>query len=178
MPPPCCKLSVNIAFNITADSEQASRTLYTSGYQGLNIDQFIARLQEAGIETLVDIRATPYSRKPDFSKQALADHLQAAQIAYRHIPALGCPKPIRDAYGADHAQYEIHFKRYLATQSDAVEALAAFSQATRACLLCFEADHRECHRSLVAEACQRVQAMPIVHLGQVQLPAQGLLGFD
>ncbi|HWT28335.1 MAG TPA: DUF488 domain-containing protein [Methylophilaceae bacterium] len=159
-------------------SEQASRTLYTSGYQGLVIDQFIARLKQAGIETVVDIRATPYSRKPDFTKQALADHLEIAGIAYRHIPALGCPKPIRDAYGADHAQYEIHFKRYLATQQDAVDALAVFSQTTSACLLCFEADHRECHRSLVAEACQRVQAMPVVHLGQVELPAQGLLGFD
>ena len=159
-------------------SEQPSRTLYTSGYQGLNIDQFIVRLQMAGVETLVDIRATPYSRKPDFSKQALADHLEAAGIAYRHMPALGCPKPIRDAYGGDHAQYEQHFKRYLATQQDAVDALSAFSQTTRACLLCFEADHRECHRSLVAEACQLVQAMPVVHLGQAEPPSQGVLAFD
>ncbi|HWU82674.1 MAG TPA: DUF488 domain-containing protein [Methylophilaceae bacterium] len=159
-------------------SEQASRTLYTSGYQGLTIDQFIARLQAAGIETLVDIRATPYSRKPDFSKQALADHLEAAGIAYRHISALGCPKPIRDTYGEDQTQYEIHFKRYLATQSAAVEALAAFSQTTNACLLCFEGDHRECHRSLVAEACQRILAMPVTHLGEAALPAQGVLAFD
>lgn len=168
---------MNIAFNIIADTEQAPRTLYTSGYQGLNIGQFIARLQAAGIETLVDIRATPYSRKPDFSKQALADHLEAVGIAYRHIPALGCPKPIRDAYGGDHVHYEQHFKRYLATQQHAVEALTAFSQTTQACLLCFEADHRDCHRSLVAEACQLVRAMPLVHLGQVELPAQGVLGF-
>lgn len=153
-----------------APSDSTYRTLYTSGYQGLTIDQFVARLHEAGIETLIDIRATPYSRKPDFSQSALAAHLEQAGIAYRHIAALGCPKAIRDAYGHDHAQYEAHFQRYLATQSAAVAELAAFSQTTSACLLCFEADYRDCHRSLVAQACQHLLAMPVVHLGQAEEP--------
>ena len=157
---------------------KALRTLYTSGYQGLTIEQFIARLKQAGVETLVDIRATPYSRKPDFSKQTLAHHLELAGIAYRHMQELGCPKPIRDAYGHDHAQYEVHFNRYLATQNASVEALTGFSQTTTACLLCFEADHRDCHRSLVAQACRDRLAMPVIHLGnEVQSPTQTELGF-
>lgn len=158
---------------------EALRTLYTSGYQSLTIAQFITRLKQAGIETLVDIRATPYSRKPDFSKKELAAHLAQASVAYRHMQALGCPKPIRDAYGHDHAQYELHFQRYLATQGAAVAELTAFSQSTTACLLCFEADYRECHRSLVAEACQALLAMPVVHLGSIEEPPQqATLGFS
>lgn len=159
-------------------AEQALRTLYTSGYQGLSITQFIARLKDAGIETLVDIRATPYSRKPDFSKSALAAHLEQAGIAYRHIPALGCPKTIRENHGHDHAQYEVRFQRYLATQSAAVAELTAFSQTTTACLLCFEADYHDCHRSLVAQACQHLLAMSVVHLEQAEEPpAQAAFAF-
>lgn len=155
------------------------RTLYTSGYQGLTIEQFVARLERAGVETLVDIRATPYSRKPDFSKKELTGHLVKAGIAYRHIQALGCPKPIREAYGGDHAQYEVHFKRYLSTRQADLEELTAFSQTTNACLMCFEADHRDCHRSLVADACHSLLAMPIIHLrAEAPSPSQGMLGFD
>jgi len=46
--------------------------LFTIGYEGLNTDDFMALLFEHGIETVVDVRALPLSRKPGFSKSQSA----------------------------------------------------------------------------------------------------------
>ena len=47
-------------------------TVFTIGYEGLDIGAFMSLLAEHGIETVVDIRELPLSRKPGFSKKALA----------------------------------------------------------------------------------------------------------
>ena len=45
--------------------------LYTAGYEGLTIDAFIARLKQAGIDRVLDVREYPLSRKKGFSKKCL-----------------------------------------------------------------------------------------------------------
>ena len=77
-------------------------TLFNIGYEGRSLDDFIAALRAAGVTLLADVRDAPISRKPGFSKNALANALQEQGIAYRHIRALGCPKPVRDAWKEDH----------------------------------------------------------------------------
>ncbi|TNY10814.1 DUF488 domain-containing protein, partial [Escherichia coli] len=58
--------------------------LYTFGYEGLEIAAFIARLKSAGIQTVVDVRELPLSRKRGFSKTAFSEALTAGGIAYFH----------------------------------------------------------------------------------------------
>lgn len=43
-------------------------SLFTFGYEGLTIEAFIARLNEAGVRTIIDVRELPLSRKKGFSK--------------------------------------------------------------------------------------------------------------
>ena len=71
--------------------------LYTFGYEGLAIDQYITRLQQVGVKTIVDVRQLPLSRKRGFSKRSFSEALEKSGIAYLHSPTLGCPKvtPIR-----------------------------------------------------------------------------------
>ena len=141
-------------------------TLYTFGYEGLSIDIFVRRLAEAGVRTVVDVRELPLSRKKGFSKQAFARVLSAAGIAYAHMPALGCPKPIRDRYKKrdDWTAYTRAFSAYLAKQDAAIAELGKIARATTACLVCFEADFNRCHRSLVARAAARTRPLRIAHL--------------
>lgn len=73
------------------------QSLFTIGYEGVCIGDFMATLRLAGITTLVDIRELPLSRKPGFSKRALAGHVEAVGISYYHIQALGDPKAGRTA---------------------------------------------------------------------------------
>jgi len=131
--------------------------LYTVGYEGLSIEEFIELLKSHDVEHLIDIRDAPISRKPGFSKTALSAALAAASIRYSHVRALGCPKPIRACHKATHdwTRYTRDFKLYLAAQGAALTELRAAAETSPSCLMCFEADVTHCHRLFVAEAVTR-----------------------
>lgn len=140
--------------------------LYTFGYEGLSIDDFISRLREVGIKTIIDVRELPLSRKKGFSKRSFAEILHKAGIAYAHMPALGCPKDIRNTYklNSDWSEYKLNFNRYLESQISAIAELAKISSSTSACLVCFEADYNLCHRSLIAKKCQNISGVNVTHV--------------
>lgn len=141
-----------------------TRHLFTLGYEGMTVDQFVARAKTAGIRLVVDVRELPLSRKRGFSKTAFRQALADGCIAYAHMPALGCPKSIRDRYRGDWSAYTRAYLRYLKSQSATVGELARISKATPSCLVCFEADFGMCHRTYVARAAHGAGAPPIVHL--------------
>ncbi len=127
--------------------------IFTIGYEGLVQGQLIELLQAAGVRLALDVRAVPLSRKAGFSKSILAASLEARGIAYRHDRRLGTPKPGRDAArrGRTEEMREI-FAAHMATES-AVEGLAdavALARCHPCCLICFEREPHDCHRSIVA----------------------------
>lgn len=142
--------------------------LCTLGYEGAEIAGFIAALTAAGVATVLDVRAVPHSRKPDFAKTRLERHLAAAGIGYRHLAGLGNPKPGRQAAAAgDLAGYRRIFRAQLdsaAGRAGLAEA-ARLARAGRACLLCLEADPARCHRGLVAERLAAAHGFRLRHLG-------------
>lgn len=129
-------------------------TVFTIGYEGLDMDTFLFLLQENNIETVVDVREMPLSRKPGFSKRALAGILNCSGMEYVHMPALGCPKRVRDRYrcDGDWRRYTDGFMAYLATQDDAIAELSDMVCTSDCALLCYEANFNFCHRSMVADA--------------------------
>jgi uncharacterized protein (DUF488 family) len=140
--------------------------LFTFGYEGLSISDFIARLNKADVRTVFDVRQLPLSRKKGFSKTAFGIALHEAGIVYAHFPVFGCPRPIRDRYKIDQdwGRYAKTFNSYLEEQSEAVAELALLARKTSACLVCFEADFNLCHRSLVARAAARTGGPRVIHL--------------
>ena len=126
--------------------------LFTIGYEGTTQPEFIAALQGAGVERVIDIRAVPLSRKPGFSKNILAASLREAGIDYIHLRALGTPPDGREA--ARKGRHEV-LKRIYADQLELPEAIAAaaqmrdLAQEKPSALLCFERDPAGCHRSLL-----------------------------
>jgi uncharacterized protein (DUF488 family) len=140
--------------------------LYTFGYEGLDIDAFIDKLRANGIQTIVDVRELPLSRKKGFSKASFSAALSEADIDYLHAPALGCPKPIRDRYRAnqDWVAYTRDFLAYIDTQDARVRELVKIARGSTACLVCFEADYTMCHRTYVARAAAKYGAPATWHL--------------
>ncbi|MDR1043667.1 MAG: DUF488 domain-containing protein [Candidatus Adiutrix sp.] len=140
--------------------------IFTVGYEGLAIPSFLSSLQEYCIETIVDVRLTPISRKPGFSKSKLYDLLRDVHIDYAHFQALGCPKAIRDTYRhtGDWKFYCQHYLKYLSTQGVALDILANLVDESSCALLCFEADYKYCHRSLIAEALQKTTGNSVDHI--------------
>ena len=137
----------------------------------------LATLREAGVSLLLDVRAVAASRKPGFSKRQLAAGLDAAGIRYVHLQRLGTPKAGRDAVRAGHPERMVPiFQAHMET-SEAQEALArakGLAVENRCCLLCFERDHRRCHRRLVAEMITAETGQTIGHL-EVPVPRPGTL---
>lgn len=140
--------------------------LFTFGYEGLTISAFIERAQTAGVKTIVDVRELPLSRKKGFSKSSFREALAEAGIAYLHMPALGCPKAVRERYKADDSWvgYTQGFLAYLANQKNTVGELVKIANATTACLVCFEADFTMCHRTFVARAAREQGGPMVTHL--------------
>jgi uncharacterized protein (DUF488 family) len=141
--------------------------LQTIGYEGCTIDTVIAALREAGTKLLIDVRAVAQSRKPGFSKRQLAAALDQAGIGYVHLQGLGTPKPGRDAVRAGHPErmvpiYMEHMRSDRA-QAELAQAKGLTTERT-ACLLCFERDHKTCHRALVAEMITAETNQPVRHL--------------
>lgn len=130
-------------------------TIWTIGYEQVALASVVDALSEAGVEVLADIRYLPLSRRPGFSKSALAAGVTEAGIAYRHIKPLGTPADGRAAARrGDHAE----LSRIYAGQLELPEALAAMAELRalasekRVALLCYERDAAACHRSLLIDA--------------------------
>lgn len=128
--------------------------VYTIGYEGTDIERFVATLKAVGVGCVADVRAVALSRKKGFSKKALAARLEAEGIDYVHFVDLGDPKPGREAARAGHYQrfraiYESHLDSQDA-RSSLVNLMAAAGEKPT-CLLCFERDPVTCHRSIIAE---------------------------
>jgi uncharacterized protein (DUF488 family) len=143
-----------------------AKQIFTFGYEGLSLNVFIARLKEAGVKTVIDVRANPLSRKRGFSKRGLAAALEDSGIAYTHARAMGCPKPVRDRYKSDEdwAAYTSGFLAYLKGQKESLAALVVAAKASPSCLVCFEADFERCHRLFVARAAAELGRFRVTHL--------------
>lgn len=143
----------------------AGATIATIGYQGAAPARFIEALQEAGIEMLVDVRAAPWSRRPEFVQRALAAMLAEAGIAYGHRPVLGNPEKGRQAAKAGES-YQTIYNAHLDTAParTAIAALAAEAPVRRLCLMCMERDPAHCHRSLLADRLARDFGVAVDHL--------------
>lgn len=141
-------------------------TVFTAGYEGRSLEEFLADLRARGVRLVADVREAPISRKRGFSKSALAEGLERAGIAYRHIRALGCPKPIRDAYreDGDWERYTRSYMKHLRLQELVVEELAALTDTQPTVLLCYEADFDRCHRTYVARAVAAQSGALICHI--------------
>lgn len=142
--------------------------VFTIGYEGRTINDFLVDLKANDIKLLADVREAPISRKRGFSKSALASALQDAGIDYLHVRALGCPKAIRDAHRADHdwQRYTRDYLDHLARQEADLAALDVHARQQRTALLCFEADFTRCHRTYVAHALQALAPREVLHITQ------------
>ena len=141
--------------------------LFTIGYAGTTIECVIAALRAAGVQHLVDVRAVPNSRKPGFSRRQLAASVLEAGLQYTHLRALGTPKPGRDAARrGDTPTMQAIFNAHLQApepQAELARAVAIRREAP-ACLLCYERDHRACHRDILAGLIGAQTHAPVTHL--------------
>ncbi len=154
-------------------------TIFTIGYEGATLSDFLATLKAAQVECVIDVRELPQSRRAGFSKRALSAALEAEQIGYEHHRQLGDPKPGRDAAKAGRFdEFRSIFTAHMKTKAakDALQALTPTLKKQRCVLLCYERDHRTCHRNLLCYDLQRLGSFEIQHLGVQPVARSGRMG--
>ncbi|HEX5940383.1 MAG TPA: DUF488 domain-containing protein [Dehalococcoidia bacterium] len=131
--------------------------IYTVGHSTRPLAGFLALLKLHKIETLVDIRRYPGSRRnPQFSSQVLASSLAEIGIVYTQLPGLGGRRmPLSSS--ADSVWKNAAFRGYADHMStpefeEALSGLLELAGHSRVALMCAEAVPWRCHRTLVADA--------------------------
>jgi uncharacterized protein DUF488 len=138
-------------------SDSAAPVILTIGHSTRPIDEFIALLQQHGVERLVDIRTIPRSRhNPQFNSEALAKSLACAGIEYAHLKELGGlrhPRPDSINMGWRNASFR-GYADYMQTPEfqEALQRLLRLCEEKRCAVMCAEAVPWRCHRSLLADA--------------------------
>jgi uncharacterized protein (DUF488 family) len=135
-------------------TKKRARVLWTIGYEGRSLESFVSTLLKNRVEILVDVREQARSRKKGFAKSALSSALEAAGIQYVHFPQLGTSSAHRECYRSGEFDLEQYLGIYtlcVGEQQEALDELDALIKEKRCCLLCVEADHKQCHRSVLAK---------------------------
>ena len=158
------------------DSTQARRRhavrprrlkVYTAGYEGRSVDAFFDMLLKSGVNSILDVRANPASRKYGFSRKSLAEIAHKLDLQYRHLPTLGIRGEHRSAL-SDFESYQRLLHRYerqmLPKRLDEVYDLVKLIRARPSVLVCVERNHNWCHRSCLARAAALLTGLPVVHL--------------
>ncbi|MBX6363849.1 MAG: DUF488 domain-containing protein [Gemmatimonadetes bacterium] len=131
--------------------------VYTIGHSTRSIEDFVELLRAHGVDTLVDIRRYPGSRRqPQFGRETLPAALAAAGIGYVHEEALGgrrAPAPASPNGWWRNEQFR-GYADHMATPAfrAALDRLVRLAERRTPAIMCAEAVPWRCHRSLTADA--------------------------
>jgi uncharacterized protein (DUF488 family) len=173
-----------------------AQALLTLGHGTATADELAQLIREAGVESVVDVRSVPKSRRhPQFWREAM-EHWVPEQTgsAYRWEPALGgFRKANRESpnIALRHPSFRA-YADYMETEafSHALAALLARAATSRVAILCSETLWWRCHRRLIADAAVMLHSVEVQHLmhdgkvrphiptAGVRVTADGTLRYD
>ncbi|GHH63651.1 hypothetical protein GCM10017673_04960 [Streptosporangium violaceochromogenes] len=130
------------------------------GYEGRDLESVVKDALTYNLTMLIDIRLNPISRKPGLSKKRLAAAVAENGIEYVHMPQLGNPKWNRAGFAGSAAELAEARDNYVAHVASpeaeaAMDEIVVWAQKGLVAVLCFEADERRCHRSVVLDQVRR-----------------------
>lgn len=134
--------------------------LFTIGYEGISLEEYLNRLIKNNVKVLIDVRNNPLSMKFGFSKTLLKRYCESLGIEYLHFPEVGIQSTQRQElhsqsdYNKLFADYrKSNLPKTRSTQLDILELLKSHK---RIALTCFEANICQCHRKHLAEAIEKM----------------------
>jgi uncharacterized protein (DUF488 family) len=131
--------------------------VYTVGHSTRSPAELVETLQAHGIETLVDIRAFPMSRRlPHFNRESLEKSLRAAGIRYVWMKALGGYRKKSREDSPNIALRNESFRNYADYMltpefESAMAELISLAESSRTAYMCAERVYFRCHRMLVSD---------------------------
>lgn len=135
------------------------KELYTVGHSIYEIEDFIKLLQNNNINTIVDVRSTPYSKfAPQYNKELLKQYLKQNEICYIYMgDILGARYEDKNLLFDDG---KVNFKKVQETknfQDGIVRLERGIEKGYNISLMCSEKEAFDCHRfGLISEFLSKI----------------------
>lgn len=150
------QLANKVAWNESRAADKAD--VFTIGYSGRKLDEFLQLVGRHGIATLIDIRHNSTSlHRPEMSRSNLSLSVQDHRITYVHAPELGIPTAVRKQAmeaGSRQVLWDWYDEHVVAKPRQLKTWLK--QHAMPAALMCMELDPTDCHRHRLALALESV----------------------
>jgi uncharacterized protein (DUF488 family) len=168
---PFFAINSTIANNVLTEKEyqivknqipaKETTVLFTIGYEGISLEQYINKLIVNDVKVLCDVRKNPLSMKYGFSKKQLSNACVGVGIEYLHFPEVGIASDKRQELN-NQEDYDKLFEAYKSdtlskTTANQEEILLSLVRKKRIALTCFEANIRQCHRKHLAESISNME---------------------
>jgi uncharacterized protein (DUF488 family) len=145
-------------------------SVYSLGYEGITLDDYVEHLKSHNITMVVDVRETPWSYKKGFSKKPLSERLKQEGIGYAHVKSAGNPSKNRKL-GLPQEEVISLYRKHLESDPSClaeIDALILTAEPSGGvCLLCFERKPHDCHRKVILDKLLDRNARLVVrHLGE------------
>lgn len=144
--------------------------IYTIGHSTHAAEVFFGFLGRHAVQTLVDVRAIPGSRRhPQFGRDAMTLGARARAITYHWMPALGGRRRRRRDQPSPHVAWKVPAFRAYADYMDSPEFATALAELERegaaapTAFCCAEALWWQCHRRLIADRLH-VRGWAVLHI--------------
>ncbi len=130
--------------------------LFTIGYEGISLEEYLNKLILNDIKMLCDVRKNSVSMKYGFSKSQLQKACEGVGIKYIHIPEFGIDSDKRQELNTqtDYDKLFTSYRSDILSQTVVLQKklLDLLKENERLALTCFEANICQCHRKHLADA--------------------------
>lgn len=151
-----------------------SLRIWSIGYGGKNLANFIDLLKTNRITLVADVRRSPgkhqgesmlpWAANPDFRGESLCTKLHDAGISYRHWAV--CGNPFKSTSSSIPKSSILRdYANYLADRPHIAEKIVAKLRANpqqRVALLCLESARGACHRGVILRAMKKIESSLII----------------
>ena len=146
--------------------DQMVNTVYSIGYSGFSINDFIDTLHKNKISLVIDVRSTPYSQYfSDYNKDNLEPVLKKSGIYYRnYVLEFGARQEDRKYYTREgYLDFEL-FAKSPPFLSGFDKLVNSMKQDYTFALMCAEKDPFNCHRTILVSRAFYNAGYKVVHL--------------
>ncbi len=141
--------------------------IYTIGYSGFSIDDFIETLKDNSINVIIDVRSMAYSeRYADYNKDHLETKLKNNHIYYRnYITEFGARQENPLYYNSNEGYLDFEkFSLSAEFQLGVKKICDSLEQGYRICLMCAEKNPIQCHRTILVARSFFEKGYEIIHI--------------
>lgn len=140
--------------------------IFTIGYSGFAISDFIKSLKQYNVNVVIDVRSYAYSdRYPDYNKINIETTLKANQIYYRnYVNEFGARQDNISFYNKDgYLDFE-KFSKSEQFQFGIIKISNSVEQGYRIALMCAEKNPIQCHRTILVARAFHDKGFEVIHI--------------